>query len=87
MLVLLTFNIKFNMGIFSLEKYRVWLPGCYLGLAFTGARPAEFVDGERKSGNDGYLEEIFPRHTTGSTPSDRNKASNNLSRLLEEIIL
>ncbi|KAI3390620.1 hypothetical protein diail_9082, partial [Diaporthe ilicicola] len=70
LLVLLTFNIKFDTGIFSSEKHRVRLPGCYLGLAFTGARPAEFVDGERKSGNNGCLEELFPRRTAGTATVD-----------------
>ncbi|KAK0716871.1 hypothetical protein B0T26DRAFT_268683 [Lasiosphaeria miniovina] len=40
LLVLLTFNIKFDTGIFSCEGHRAQLPGCYLGLAFTGARLA-----------------------------------------------
>ena len=87
LLVLLTFNIKFDTGIFSCEGHRVQLPGCYLGLAFTGARPAEFVDGERKTSKDGCLEELFPRHATGSTSSDEDKAPDEHSRLLEEMIL
>ncbi|KAK4096626.1 hypothetical protein N658DRAFT_501359 [Parathielavia hyrcaniae] len=62
------------------------LLGCYLGLAFTGARPAEFVDGERKSGKDGCLEELFPRHAIGSVPSDEDKAPDEHSRLLEEMM-
>ena len=65
LLVLQTFNIKYDTGIFSRERHRIQLLGCYLGLAFTGARPAEFVDGERKSGKDGCLEEFFPRHALG----------------------
>lgn len=86
MLALQTFNIKYDTGVFSWERHRIQLLGCYLGLAFTGARPAEFVDGERKSGKDGCLEELFPRHATGSAPSDEDKAPDEHSRLLEEMI-
>ncbi|KAK4148342.1 hypothetical protein C8A00DRAFT_19818, partial [Chaetomidium leptoderma] len=81
LLVLLTFNIRYDTGMFSWERHRVQLPGCYLGLAFTGARPAEFVDGEKTSGNDGCLEELFPQNATGSTPSDEDKAPDEHSRL------
>ncbi|KAK4107064.1 hypothetical protein N656DRAFT_840631 [Canariomyces notabilis] len=87
LLVMQTFNIKYDTGIFSWERHRIQLLGCYLGLAFTGARPAEFVDGERKSGKDGSLEELFPGQATGSVPSDEDKAPDEHSRLLEEIML
>ncbi|KAK4171428.1 hypothetical protein QBC36DRAFT_391114 [Triangularia setosa] len=86
LLVLQTFNIKYDTGIFSWERHRTQLSGCYLGLAFTGARPAEFVDGERKSGKDGCLEELFSRHATGSPSGDEDKAPDEHSRLLEEMI-
>ncbi|KAK4119900.1 hypothetical protein N657DRAFT_243662 [Parathielavia appendiculata] len=86
LLVLQAFNIKYDTGIFSRERHRIRLLGCYLGLAFTGARPAEFVDGERKSGKDGCLEELFPRHAIGSVPSDEDKAPDEHSRLLEEMM-
>lgn len=87
LLVLLTFNIKFNTGIFSCEGYRVQLLGCYLGLAFTGAQLAEFIDGERKTGKDRCLEELFPRYATRSASSDEDKAPDKHSKLLEEMIL
>ncbi|KAK4170950.1 FluG domain-containing protein [Triangularia setosa] len=74
LLVLQTFNIKYDTGIFSWERHRIQLSGCYLGLAFTGARPAEFVDGERKSSKNGCLEELFTRHATGSPSCDEDKA-------------
>ena len=45
------------------------------------------MDGERKSGNDGCLEELFPRRTAGNAPSDEDEAPDDLSRLLEEMIL
>ncbi|KAL2139894.1 hypothetical protein VTI28DRAFT_4526 [Corynascus sepedonium] len=83
LLVPLTFNIKFDTGIFSWEGHRVQLSGRYLGLACIGARPAEFVDGESKSGKDGCLEELLPRHATRSASSDKDKAPNKHSRVLE----
>ena len=86
LLVLQTFNIQYDTNIFSWDRHRIQLSGCYLGLAFTGARPAEFVDGKRKSSKDGCLEELFPRHATRSPPCDKDKASNEHSRLLEGMI-
>ncbi|KAK4119866.1 hypothetical protein N657DRAFT_693482 [Parathielavia appendiculata] len=74
-----TFNIKYDTGIFSRERHRIQLIGCYLGLAFTGAKPAEFVDGERKSGKDRCLEELFPRHAIGSLPRDEDKGSDDVT--------
>ncbi|KAK3693261.1 hypothetical protein B0T22DRAFT_496122 [Podospora appendiculata] len=73
LLVLLTFNIRYDTSIFPWEGHRVQLPGCYLGLAFTGARPAEFVDREK-------------RNAIRSIPDDENKAPNEHSRLLEDMI-
>ncbi|KAK4227736.1 FluG domain-containing protein [Podospora fimiseda] len=71
LLVLLTFNIKYNTGIFSWVRHRFNPSGCYLGLAFTGARPAEFVDGERKAGKD----------------ATRARCPDEHSKLLEEMLL
>ena len=90
LLALLTFNIKYDTGIFSSEKHRVQLPGCYLGLAFTGARAAEFVDGEKRSSQDGCLQELFPRAPLRSDNKDDDKnddkGPNEHSRLLEELL-
>ncbi|KAI0436703.1 FluG domain-containing protein [Xylaria telfairii] len=86
LLVLLTYNIKFDTGIFSWERHRFNLSGVYQGLAFTGARPAEFVDGEKKN-KDECLHEIFPRNAIASVGDDEeNKAPDDHSRLLEEMI-
>jgi hypothetical protein len=49
LLALLTFNIAYNTGVFSGERHHIQLSGCYLALAFTGARPAKLVDGEKKT--------------------------------------
>lgn len=48
LLVLLTFNIAYDMSIFPRERHRVNLAGCYLFLACTGCRPAEIVDKLRR---------------------------------------
>lgn len=55
LLALLTFNIQYDTNVFPWEGHRIQLPGCYLGLAFTGVRPAEFIDGETKRGNHKYI--------------------------------
>ncbi|RYP22820.1 hypothetical protein DL767_008966 [Monosporascus sp. MG133] len=49
LLVLQTFNIKYGTGIFFWERHRTQLAGCYLGLALTGARAPEFVDGKKRT--------------------------------------
>ncbi|KAK4151935.1 hypothetical protein C8A00DRAFT_44942 [Chaetomidium leptoderma] len=86
LLVLLTFNIRYDTGIFPWERHRVQLPGCYLGLAFTGARPAEFVDREKRSDDDECLAELFSYAAIRSTSSDEDKAPDEHSRVLEEMI-
>ena len=45
---LLIFNIAYDPSIFSTERHRVDLWGCYLLLFYTGARAAELVEGEKK---------------------------------------
>ena len=69
LLVLLTFNIKYDTSIFP-GRHRVQLLGCYQCLAYTATRPAGFVDGERKSGKDGCFEELFSQHAPGRASSD-----------------
>ncbi|KAK4443569.1 hypothetical protein QBC34DRAFT_488318 [Podospora aff. communis PSN243] len=66
LLALLTFNLAYDTGVVPLEAHRVQLSGAYLGLAYTGAQPAEIVDNEKSRPNDGSWEEIFgPNQTTG----------------------
>ncbi|KAK3943772.1 hypothetical protein QBC46DRAFT_253333, partial [Diplogelasinospora grovesii] len=88
LLALQTFNIAYDTSIFSWERHRIQLSGCYLGLAFTGARPAEFVDGEKKSPKDGCLEELFGRKAIEGSFSgkDEDGARDEDSRVLEEIL-
>jgi hypothetical protein len=80
LLVLLTFNIRYDTGIFSWGGHRIQLPGCYLGLTFTGTRPAEFIDREKKGNDKEYLE-IFSQSVMKSIPHDKDEASNKHSRL------
>ncbi|KAK3898542.1 hypothetical protein C8A05DRAFT_47176 [Staphylotrichum tortipilum] len=84
LLALLTFNIKYDTGIFSWEGHRVQLAGCYLGLAFTGARPAEFVDREKMS-DDGECQEIF-QTVMKNISGYEGEAPDKHSRLLEDMI-
>ncbi|KAK3379568.1 hypothetical protein B0T24DRAFT_655313 [Lasiosphaeria ovina] len=89
LLALLTFNIAYDTSIVSWERHRINLSGCYLGLALTGARPAEFVDGEKKIPKDGCLEELFgPKAIEGrsSAGKDEDCTLDDDSRVLEEIL-
>lgn len=46
LLALLSFNIAYDSKVFPLEPHRIGLNGCYLFLAYTGARPAEVIDND-----------------------------------------
>jgi hypothetical protein len=59
LLVLLTFNIGYDEGIFSIERHRIDLPGIYPFLSYTGARRAEIVDNEKKKSKDGSYEDLW----------------------------
>ena len=63
------------------------MSGYYFGLAFTGPRPAEFVDGEKTSPKGGYLEELFGRKSIERSFSgkDEDGTLNDDSRVLEDI--
>lgn len=52
LLALETFNISYDIGIFPQEDYCIRLSGIYDILVFTGCRPAELVDNERKRPQD-----------------------------------
>ncbi|KAF3763489.1 hypothetical protein M406DRAFT_352374 [Cryphonectria parasitica EP155] len=66
LLALQTFNIAYDTGVFSGERHRIQLAGCYLGLAFTGARPAEFVDGGAKERQGWVPRGAVPAETASS---------------------
>ncbi|RYO79482.1 hypothetical protein DL762_008140 [Monosporascus cannonballus] len=68
--VILTFNIAFDTNLFPGERHRIQLASCYQILCYTGARPAELVDGERKKPKDGSIEKLFGRKVVQSSSSD-----------------
>ncbi|KAK3692968.1 hypothetical protein B0T22DRAFT_495937 [Podospora appendiculata] len=89
LLAIQAFNIAYDTSVFSWERHRIKLSGCYLGLAFTGARPAEFVDGEKKRPKDGSLEELFGPRSTRPSLDDKygeGEAPDEDSRVLDEIL-
>lgn len=87
LLALQTFNIAYDDTIFPSERHRVQLLGCYLLLAFTGARPGEIVDNEKKKPKDGSWQDIYGRKTIETEDSDDgNKDLDEADRLLEEML-
>lgn len=68
--VILTFNIAYDTSIFPGERHRMNLASCYQLLCFTGVRPAELVDGQRKKPKDGSVEELFGCKVVESPPSN-----------------
>lgn len=87
LLVLQTFNLAYDDTIFPSERHRIQLLGCYLLLAFTGARPGEIVDNEKKKPKDGSWQDIYGRKTIGTEDSDDgNKDLDEADRLLEEML-
>lgn len=94
LLVILTFNIAYDASIFPGERHRIQLTCCYQLLCYTGARPAELVDGERKKPKDGSAEELFGRKVVEAPPSTDNgeeheqheSATDKDSRLLESLL-
>ncbi|RMI97514.1 hypothetical protein CDV36_016224 [Fusarium kuroshium] len=69
-ILILTFNIAFDTSIFPGERHHISLAGCYQLLCYTGARPAELVDGERKKPKDGTVEELFGHKVVQSSFSE-----------------
>lgn len=68
--VLLTFNIAYDQSIRPLELQRINDAGCYMTICYTGVRPAELVNNERKPPNDGSLEQLFGTNVV--TSADAN---------------
>ncbi|KEY73695.1 hypothetical protein S7711_09571 [Stachybotrys chartarum IBT 7711] len=79
LLALQVFNIAYDTRIFPSERHRLNLTGIYSILAFTGARPAELVDNEKKKPKDGTWEELW-----GKKAISRDEEN---SRLLEELLV
>jgi hypothetical protein len=67
--VILTFNIGYDTSIFPGERHRINLAGCYQLLCYTGARPAELVDGERQKPKDGSVHELFGQNAVQTSSS------------------
>ena len=88
LLVLQTFNIAYDEGVFPSERHRIQLSGCYLLLAFTGARPAEIVDNEKKRPKDGTYEDLFgPKSIrTEDSGDESDMPVDDDSRLLEDML-
>lgn len=57
--VIVIFNMAYDTTMFPCERQRIQLWACYQFLVYTGARPAELVDGERKKPKDGSIKELF----------------------------
>ena len=87
--VILTFNIAYDASTFGLERHRLNLNGCYQILCYTGARPAELVEGRRKSPKDGSIEELFGRKVVQSADCDdgSDEALDEEARQLSELLL
>ncbi|EXA31395.1 hypothetical protein FOVG_17296 [Fusarium oxysporum f. sp. pisi HDV247] len=89
--VLLTFNMAFDTSIFPGERHRISLAGCYQLLCYTGARPAELVDGERKKPKDGSLEELFSHKVAQPQPSGNGEGqvppSSKDTKLIESLLM
>jgi hypothetical protein len=89
LLALLTFNIAYDEGIFSIERHRINLPGIYLFLSYTGARPAEIVDNEKKKPKDGSYEDLWDEGVRSRDEEDSDEtgaALDKSSQVLEGIL-
>ncbi|OAQ59732.1 FluG domain-containing protein [Pochonia chlamydosporia 170] len=75
---LLTFNIAYDSCTFDLERHRLQLAGCYQIMCYTGARPAELVDGERKKPKDGSIEKLFGQKVVQSADDGTDDTINTL---------
>jgi hypothetical protein len=83
---ILTFNIAYDTGIVPLELQRVNLSVCYMVLCYTGARPAELVNNERKRPKDGSVEELFGAKVIMSTEDEEatDESPSELAKLLHQ---
>ncbi|OAQ58761.1 FluG domain-containing protein [Pochonia chlamydosporia 170] len=87
LLALQTFNLAYDDTVFPSERHRVQLLGCYLLLAFTGVRPGEIVDNEKRKPKDGSWQDIYGRKTVATEDSDdSNKDLDEADRFLEEML-
>lgn len=84
----MTFNIAYDTNAFALERHRIQLTGCYQLLCYTGVRPAELVDGQRKGPKDGSLEKLFGRKVVQDVEADVvSDAPDEETRHLDQLLL
>lgn len=71
--VFLTFNIAYDSRSFKLGRLRLQLSACYQLLCYTGVRPAELVEAERKKPKDGSFEKLFNNKVIQPTNDDEDE--------------
>ncbi|GKU10200.1 unnamed protein product [Fusarium langsethiae] len=80
--VILTFNIAYDTTIFPGERHRINLAGCYQLLCYTGAPPAELVDGERQKPKDGSIQELFGHNAVQTSSEEQETPADEQSKAL-----
>ncbi|KAL6354147.1 hypothetical protein LRP88_12481 [Fusarium phalaenopsidis] len=92
--VLLVFNMAYDESIFPSERHRIQLPCCYKIMCYTGARPGELVDNERRKPKDGSIQKLFGSKVVSSPNAnceadedeDNDVAPDEVSRRLDELL-
>ncbi|EXK78553.1 hypothetical protein FOQG_16770 [Fusarium oxysporum f. sp. raphani 54005] len=80
------FNWAYDTSIFPGERHRIQLAGCYQILCYTGARPAELVDGQRKKPKDGSIEMLFGNKAVQSSSTDEDQDEPDSSDLDSKVL-
>ncbi|KAH8755821.1 FluG domain-containing protein [Diaporthe sp. PMI_573] len=90
--ILVTYNIAYDPSIRSLELQRLNDAGCYMTICYTGIRPAEIVEGERKPPKDGSQKKLFGTKVVMSADAnaeveDGEGSADEDSKKLHELLL
>jgi hypothetical protein len=87
--VLLTFNIAYDTRSLGLGRLRLQLSACYQLLCYTGVRPAELVEAQRKRPTDGSFEELFNSKVIQSADDDDDspEATDEISVKVNKLLL
>ncbi|KAH7121977.1 FluG domain-containing protein [Dactylonectria estremocensis] len=88
--VILIFNIAYNTHIFPYKQQRAHLWACYLLLVYTGARPAELVNSEKKKPKDGSAKQLFNRKAgilSNDSDEDDELPPDEVSQKLDNLLL
>ena len=86
--VLLTFNFAYDTNIFPRERHRIHLHGLYQLLCYTGVRPAELVEAQRKEPKDGSIQVLFDSKVVESADGDEDdKAPDEVSEKIRQLLL